>query len=117
MDTSKTSDPGFVHSGVTGLDVAQHIPCSSETVGGKTSEGFHPGLGSPTMPDEPIGGIERMAVEWNPPKPNRFDPFEALDFILRDTLDRLERHEAVGDVMGVQKQVYALRAYITGMEK
>ena len=48
---------------------------------------------------------------------DRFDPFEALDFILRDTLDRLERHEAVGDVMGVQKQVYALRAYITGMEK
>ena len=114
MDTSKTSDPGYPMPSVT-------------------SEGFHPGLGSPTMPDEPIGGLERLAIEWNPDatschscgqlnitfphscypvsditkiEPNRFDPYEALDELLE-----------LSPLAGTRRNVGLLRAYITGMEK
>ena len=65
----------------------------------------------------PVDDLKFSALEIFEEETNRFDPYEALDFILKDTLDRLERHEEVGDVVMVQNQVYALRAYITGMER
>ena len=49
---------------------------------------------------------------------NRFDPFEALDTFLA-CIREMEEHTVGfgGDIETMRNQVYALRAYITGVEK
>ena len=52
--------------------------------------------------------------DTGPREPNRFDPFEALDTI-RSCAQEVEiDHD---DVQEIMRQLYALRAYITGMER
>ena len=52
--------------------------------------------------------------------PNRFGLYEALDTVLRCVSAIVipgDSGFAAGDIDTIQKQVYALRAYITGMER
>ena len=58
------------------------------------------------------------AMELYEIPPNRFDPFEALDTFLA-CIREMEEHTVGfgGDIETMRNQVYALRAYITGMEQ
>ena len=51
-------------------------------------------------------------------RPNRFDPYEALDDILQRLGEVIAQHISGGcqDTDEIGNQVNALRAYITGME-
>ena len=69
-----------------------------------------------------IGGLERPATELNPSPPsprstpptNRFDPYEALDKI-QGFICNFGANSAAQEI--AEGQLYALRAYITGMER
>ena len=103
---SKISDPGFVHSGVTGLNAAQYIPCSTQTVTTKAPASTCCTLCGFTGSPKEYADHNCFANRDDPPEPNRFDPFEALDELLE-----------LSPLAGVRRNVECLRAYITGIEQ
>ena len=60
--------------------------------------------------------VESKIVEMK--EPNRFDSLAALDRILR-TINEIGEHTVgfADDTDAIRKEVYALRAYITGREQ
>ena len=67
--------------------------------------------------DGPVDALKYSASETLE-EPNRFDPFKALDTFLA-CIREMEEHTVGfgGDIETMRNQVYALRAYITGVEK
>ncbi len=102
---SKTSDPGYVESTTTSLkpnvapEPAQHIPYREPQIG---DEKPCPDCGKTWY----FG--ERHICTVSPA--NRFDPFEALDELEVFVTEPAFRDRAY-------QLVFALRAYITGMER
>lgn len=121
MNTSKISDPGFVHSEVTGVNTAKFLHVEDpnyvepETV--TTTASTFPLSSSCTLCG--FTGSPKEFEDHNcfvnpndPPEPNRFDPFEALDGILRAITEYGANSKAQERA---EDHLYALRAYITGI--
>jgi hypothetical protein len=62
------------------------------------------------------GWAESCARDKARAEARRFDPYEALDTILGE-IDRIRGESPLSGAAVVRERVYALRAYITGMEK
>ena len=105
-DSGLTSDPGYREPSVT-AEPAQHIPCSTETVTTTAPASTSCTLCGFTGSPKEYADHNCFANRDDPPEPNRFDPFWALDQISEMAKDRVS----------VLRLVLALRAYITGMER
>jgi len=114
---STTSEPGYVEPSGTGETSA-----ASCTLCGQTGITFpHTcNVEKPLQLSEFCPTCHKAWVSGSLISENRFEPFEALDTILQcaSAIEAAEEiGHAAGDVATLHNQVYALRAYITGMGK
>ena len=92
------------------VGAAQHIPCSAETVTYAAPASTSCTLCGFTGSPKEYADHNCFANRDDPPESDRFDPFEALDTILRFSGSGTCSEAIVTEVQ-------ALRAYITGMER
>ena len=113
------NDPGFVHSEVTGLNTAKFLQVEDpnyikpKTVLTTTAASTFPHSSSCTLcgfTGSPEEFADHTCFANLDDPPNRFDPFEALDGILRAITEYGANSKAQEQA---EDHLYALRVYIT----